>query len=213
MNLHFCIHLGAVGPNKATLPLFFMSLSTHLFIPLRILNNKLYNWNATKLKLSFTMLNWTDWFEFLHFLSTYKHLQKSIRTGRTWNTLSWSKYITIKHIFILQLSKAISQSALQDVSRSLRAKKVWRQSFKWMRGWTVYSWKMKIWGGGLIYQRDLDLSVYFLQNQTKHTQIYLAWKWNVPLHLKQNILLETLVRKSKWPRGLEFSHHCCSFIL
>lgn len=147
MNLHFRIHLGAVGPNKATLPLFFMSLSTHLFIPLRILNNKLYNWNATKLKLSFTMLNWTDWFEFLHFLSTYMHLQRSIRTGRTWNTLSWSKYITIKHIFILQLSKAISQSALEEVSRSLRAKKVWRQSFKWMRGSTVYSWKMKIWGG------------------------------------------------------------------
>lgn len=38
-------------------------------------------------------------------------------------------------------------------------------------------------------QPDPDLSIYFLQNQKKQTQLCLARKGNVPLDLKQNILL------------------------
>lgn len=41
----------------------------------------------------------------------------------------------------------------------------------------------------ILYPPDPNLSVYFLQKQNKHTEIYLAWKWNVPLDLKQNVLL------------------------
>lgn len=82
---------------------------------LRILHNETnYTTETQQSQNFFTMLNWTDWFEFLHLPNTYKHLQRSIRTGRTWNKLSQSKCITIEQISVQQLSKAITQSPCKE---------------------------------------------------------------------------------------------------